>query len=162
MSSPKGTEETINPKLIRQLADILKDTDLSEIEVEQGALKIRVARQVTSFATNISHSAPLAVPSVSVPTETAPAIIAPKSSPTNNPDTVKSPMVGTVYMQSQPGSPPFVKVGDDVKAGQTVLIVEAMKTMNSIAAPKAGKVTEIFVSDGQPVEFGAPLMIIEG
>lgn len=159
MSNNKDTDETINPLLIRQLANILKDTDLSEIEVEHGSLKIRVARQI---AQNVSTTF---IPQVSAPvTAHAPAAPAPVAAPTPaapSVNAIKSPMVGTVYLQAQPGNPPFISVGDTVKEGQTLLIIEAMKTMNSIPSPKSGKVVEILVHDSQPVEFGAPLVVIE-
>jgi len=160
MPHNKDTDDSINPSLIRQLADILKDTDLSEIEVEQGSLKIRVARQLmqTSSVTYVPQSSPApAAQAPAIPAATA-TIPAPAAASTN---AIKSPMVGTVYLQAQPGNPPFISVGDTVKEGQTLLIIEAMKTMNSIPSPKAGKVVEILVNDSQPVEFGAPLVVIE-
>jgi acetyl-CoA carboxylase biotin carboxyl carrier protein len=145
---------------IRQLAELLRETDLSEIEVErefgkEDTLKVRVGR----------HSAPIAAPApapVHHVAAAAPALAAPASSdPAEHPGAVPSPMVGTVYLQPEPGSAPFVKVGDPVAEGQTLLIVEAMKTMNQIPSPRAGTVKRILVEDGTPVEFGAPLMIIE-
>lgn len=166
MSDPKGPESKeggpIDPRLVRKLADILKDTGLSEIEVERGDLKIRVARELTVAAAPLAaapvyaqapDAAPLAAAPVAAP---APAAEAPQRG-----DAVKSPMVGTVYLQPQPGAEPFIKVGSQVAAGQTLLIVEAMKTMNPIPAPKAGKVLQILVDDAQPVEFGEPLVVIE-
>jgi len=144
------------------LADILTDTGLSEIEVEHGELKIRVARGHAAVA-HVQAPAPVYAPSAvpspapSVPT----AGEAPSPKPRTSGDSVKSPMVGTVYLQAQPGSPPFVQVGDSVAVGQTLMIIEAMKTMNPVPATKAGKVVEILVDDAQPVEFGEPLVIIE-
>lgn len=158
-SSPKAPADPIDARLVRKLADILTDTGLSEIEVEHGGLKIRVAKTLTAapvhYAPAPAAPAPVAAPAAASVSE-APAAPARKAG-----DTVNSPMVGTVYLQSQPDAPPFVKVGDTVTAGQTLLIVEAMKTMNPIPAPKAGKVVEILVSDAQPVEFGEPLVVIE-
>jgi acetyl-CoA carboxylase biotin carboxyl carrier protein len=153
-------------EFIRALAELLRDNDLTEIEVnrdygEEEALVVRVARQAT--AAMPAPAAPLPIPA-------APAAAAPSSGfasppaaadPTEDPGMVPSPMVGTAYLQAEPGTPPFVKVGDSVTEGQTILIIEAMKTMNQIAAPRAGRVKRILVADGQPVEFGAPLMILE-
>ncbi|HEX4180554.1 MAG TPA: acetyl-CoA carboxylase biotin carboxyl carrier protein [Caulobacteraceae bacterium] len=146
----------IDPKLVRKLADILTDTGLTEIEVEQGGLKIRVARQVTVAAAPMTYAAPAAPAPVAA---TAPAASPPAAAPRGQ--EVKSPMVGTIYLRPSPEAAPFVKVGDRVAAGQTLLIVEAMKTMNPIPAPAAGVVLEVLVSDAQPVEFGEPLVIIE-
>jgi acetyl-CoA carboxylase biotin carboxyl carrier protein len=158
----KAPEATIDTRLVRDLARILKDTGLSEIEVERGDLRIRVARELTITAAPQTYAHVAAAPALaaSVAAAAAPAgVAAPK--PAANGDTVKSPMVGTVYLQSQPGADPFMKVGDKVAQGQTLLIIEAMKTMNPIPAPKAGTVVEVLVADGQPVEFGEPLAVIE-
>jgi acetyl-CoA carboxylase biotin carboxyl carrier protein len=160
-SSPKASADPIDARLVRQLADILTETGLSEIEVERGELKIRVAKTLTAAPVHFSApSAPIAAPAPAThgpaaapPTEAAPARA--------RGETVTSPMVGTVYLQPQPGAPPFVNVGDTVQAGQTLFIVEAMKTMNPIPAPKGGRIVEILVADAQPVEFGAPLAVIE-
>lgn len=168
MSNPKAPADpvetpSIDARLVRKLADILKDTGLSEIEVEHAGLKIRVAREltVTAAATTYVQApqayAPQAAPAAAPVAEAAPAAPAARAAG----DLVKSPMVGTVYMSPQPGADAFIKVGDTVAAGQTLLIVEAMKTMNPISAPKAGKVVEILVGDAQPVEFGEPLVVIE-
>ena len=145
-SSPKAPADPIDARLVRKLADILTDTGLSEIEVEHGGLKIRVAKTLTAAPVQYAAPAPAAAP---VP------------APTRSGEVVKSPMVGTVYMQPQPDAPAFIKVGDTVAAGQTLMIVEAMKTMNPIPAPKGGKIVEILVEDAQPVEFGEPLVVIE-
>jgi len=168
MSNPKAPADpveapAIDARLVRKIADILKDTGLSEIEVEHAGLKIRVARELTAAPVNYIQAAapayapaPTAAPAVAAPAaEAAPAPAAARG------DAVKSPMVGTAYLSPQPGADPFVKVGDSVTAGQTLLIVEAMKTMNPISAPKAGKIVEILVADAQPVEFGEPLVVIE-
>ena len=157
----KDASNGIDTRLVRKLADILADTGLTEIEVEQGDLKIRVAREVTVAAPQMTYAAaPLAAPQA--PVAPAAIVIAPAAAEEpQRGEIVKSPMVGTVYLQPQPGSPSFIKVGDQVSAGQTLLIVEAMKTMNPIPAPNAGVVLQILVEDGQPVEFGEPLVIVE-
>jgi acetyl-CoA carboxylase biotin carboxyl carrier protein len=162
MPAPKANGDQIDTRLIRRLADILNDTALTEIEVEHQGLKIRVARSTTMTA---QAPAPVHVatqaPAVAAPPPSAPATpeAAPPAAETG--DAVKSPMVGTVYLQPQPGAPPFVKPGDSVTEGQTLMLVEAMKTMNPIAAPRAGKVARILVTDAQPVEFGEPLIVLE-
>ena len=170
MSQTKGSPESldprpIDPRLVRKLADILNETDLSEIEVQQGDLKIRVARQLTAAPASVTYvpqaqgyapSQPASAPAPSA--ELAPAAIA---KPAEIKDIVKSPMVGTVYLQPQPGAPSFIKIGDKVKSGQTLLIIEAMKTMNPIPSPKEGVIKEILIADGQPVEFGAALVVFE-
>lgn len=155
----------IDKELIRELANILNDTDLSEIEVEQDDLRIRVSRSApptTVYAAPpaaYAPAAPLAAPAaVAAPAAPAAAPAAPARNPAN---TVTSPMVGTVYLSPAPGARPFIEVGATVKEGQTLLIVEAMKTMNQIPAPKSGKVVEIIVNDAQPVEYGEALVVIE-
>ncbi len=158
-----GDVQPIDTKVVRKLADILKDTGLTEIEVESGGLKIRVARELTVAAPAAVIAAPVAA--VAAPVAAAPVPAAAPATPAAPAraagDEVKSPMVGTVYLQPQPGANPFIKVGDTVTQGQTLLIVEAMKTMNPIPSPRAGKIVEILISDAQPVEFGEPLVIIE-
>ncbi len=156
MKSNMSTKnKSIDHDLIRQLATLLDETNLTEIEVEQDSLRIRVARQ-------ISVQAPVSAPAPALAAAPAPAgESATPVDPANRPGVVPSPMVGTAYHSPEPGARPFVDVGQTVRAGQTVMIVEAMKTMNQIAAPKAGTVKEILVEDGQPVEFGEPLLIIE-
>lgn len=158
-SSPKAPADPIDARMVRKLADILTDTGLSEIEVECDGLKIRVAKTLTSAPIQYA-AAPAPLAAVAAPAAAAPAgeAAAPER---RKGDVVNSPMVGTVYLQPQPDAPAFVKVGDMVSAGQTLMIVEAMKTMNPIPAPKAGKVVEIIVEDAQPVEFGEPLVVIE-
>jgi acetyl-CoA carboxylase biotin carboxyl carrier protein len=168
MTTPKAAPEsgdanTIDTKVVRKLADILKDTGLTEIEVETGGLKIRVARELTAAAPAAVYqtvaSAPAPAAPAAAPVAAAPVAEAAPAAAAG--DKVKSPMVGTVYLSSQPGADTFVKVGQSVAEGQTLLIVEAMKTMNPIPSPRAGKIVEILVSDAQPVEFGEPLVIIE-
>lgn len=160
-SSPKAPADPIDARLVRQLADILSDTGLTEIEVERGELKIRVARTVTAAPVQVAHAPAPVVAAAPAPAAAAAAPAAEAAPARTRGDTVNSPMVGTVYLQPQPGADPFVKVGDTVTAGQTLFIVEAMKTMNPIPAPKGGRVVEILVSDAQPVEFGTPLAVIE-
>jgi len=155
-SSAKDGNDSIDPKLVRKLADILTDTGLTEIEVEQGGLKIRVARQITMSQAPVTYAAPVAT---IAPTMAAVAPPAAEAAPRGQ--DVKSPMVGTVYLRPSPEADAFVKIGDRVAAGQTLLIVEAMKTMNPIPATVAGVILEILVGDGQPVEFGEPLVVIE-
>lgn len=151
-----GKKGSIDQDLIRDLAALLKETDLTEIEVEQDDLRIRVAR--TAGPVHVAAHVP--APAVAAPAaEPAPAVAT--ADPGKHPGMVPSPMVGTAYFSPAPGAKPFVAIGDMVKAGQTILIVEAMKTMNQIAAPRAGKVSAILVEDGQPVEYGEPLMVIE-
>jgi acetyl-CoA carboxylase biotin carboxyl carrier protein len=152
----------IDTRTVRKLADILKSTGLTEIEVERGDLRIRVAREISvSAAPQAYMAAPAAPPPAAAPAPAPVAEAAPAAPAARKGDEVKSPMVGTVYLQAQPGNPPFIKVGDKVGEGQTLLIVEAMKTMNPIPAPRAGVVTEILVGDAQPVEFGEALVVIE-
>ncbi|TRB09463.1 acetyl-CoA carboxylase biotin carboxyl carrier protein [Agrobacterium tumefaciens] len=158
-------KQGIDKELIRELANILNDTDLSEIEVEQDDLRIRVSRAAP--AATVYAAAPAAyAPAPAAAPVAAPAIAAPATpaaaGPARNPaNTVSSPMVGTVYLSPAPGARPFIEVGATVKEGQTLLIVEAMKTMNQIPAPKSGKVVEIIVNDAQPVEYGEALVVIE-
>jgi acetyl-CoA carboxylase biotin carboxyl carrier protein len=144
----------VDTKLVRELAELLNDTGLSEIEVEDGDRKIKVARTINAVAAApVAVAAPAVVPAPVLPAEAAPAAI-----PAN---AVKSPMVGTAYLTPEPGAAPFVSVGDKVSAGATLLIVEAMKVMNPITAPNGGTVKAVFVESGQPVEFDQPLMVIE-
>ena len=164
MSDPKapGAPSPIDPKLVRRLADILTDTGLTEIEVEQGELRIRVARQITAAAAPVTYAAaPAPMAAATAPAAVAASPAAAPAVEAERGEAVKSPMVGTVYLQAQPGTPAFIKVGDQVAAGQTLLIIEAMKTMNPIPAPKAGTVVKILVEDSQPVEYGEPLVFIE-
>ena len=142
---------TVDQDLIRELAKLLTETGLTEIEVEHDNARIRVARSTAPTAIQV----PLA-PVVAEKPKTAVAEEA-----VNHPGTVLSPMVGTAYCSPEPGARPYVDVGEQVREGQTLLIIEAMKTMNQIPAPRSGKVTAIMVEDGQPVEYGEPLMIIE-
>jgi acetyl-CoA carboxylase biotin carboxyl carrier protein len=140
--------------LIRELALLLDETSLTEIEIERAGLRVRVARNIS-----IAASLPATPqPAISAPVVAAPVAVADVA---KHPGAVPSPMVGTAYWASEPGAKPFVEVGSRVSVGQTLLIIEAMKTMNQIPSPRAGTVTQILVEDGQPVEFGEPLVIIE-
>lgn len=153
-----ATKFKIDGDAIRQLAEILVDTKLTEIEYEDDGRRIRVSRGGSvQAATVIASDAHIMAPAAS--TENA-AASAPLTL-SNHPGTVKSPMVGTAYMCSEPGAAPFVKVGDMISVGQTLMIIEAMKVMNPIKAAQSGKVIQIFAQDGTPVEFGEPLMVIE-
>ena len=147
----------IDKDIIRELAEIMNETGLGEIEVENGNHRLRVSRGSSNVTTIAAAPVPTAAPVAAAVVEAAPA--APEAH--NHPGAVKSPMVGTAYLSPEPGADVFVSVGDAVSQGQTLLIVEAMKTMNPIAAPKGGKIIEILVDDATPVEFGQPLVIIE-
>jgi acetyl-CoA carboxylase biotin carboxyl carrier protein len=142
--------------LIRELALLLDETSLTEIEIERAGLRLRVARNIsiaTSMPSGYVPATPAAAPAASAATDVADIA--------KHPGVVPSPMVGTAYWASEPGAKPFIEVGAKVTVGQTLLIIEAMKTMNQIPSPRAGTVTQILIEDGQPVEFGEPLVIIE-
>lgn len=146
-----GTEQL----LIRQLANLLNETGLSEIEIERNGLKVRVARTLT-----VSAAMPM-LAAGAAPAAGAPAASAESADPGKHPGAVKSPMVGTAYRAPEPGAAAFIEIGSRVNQGDTLLIIEAMKTMNQISAPKAGTVTAILFENAQPVEFGEPLVIVE-
>ena len=154
----------IDTAMIRELAQVLADTDLTEIEIEHEALKIRVARQVTVHAT-VAAPAQMAAAPAYAPMAAPAAIAAPAAAagddPRKHPGVVPSPMVGTAYRRPSPGANAFIEIGSTVKVGDKLLLVEAMKTFNEIVAPKAGTITHILVEDGQPVEYGEPLVIID-
>lgn len=152
---PKA-KSSIDKDIIRELAELLSETDLTEIEIEQEGLRVRVSRGVHTIS---AAAAPAYA--ASLPHASQPAADGAKPSAGPAAGTVGSPMVGTAYLAPAPGSPNFVKVGQTVEKGQTLLIIEAMKTMNQIPAPRAGTVTQILVEDGQPVEFDEPLVILE-
>ena len=152
-------KHTLDKDMIRELATLLKETELSEIEIERDNFRIRVARGGAPM--HIGYAEPQRAPSPSAAPGQASAQQGLLADPARHPGCVPSPMVGTVYRSPEPGTPPFVDVGDNVAAGQTILIVEAMKHMNEVAAPRAGKVVAVLVEDGQPVEYGEPLMIVE-
>ena len=142
-------------ELIRELAILLDETNLTEIEIERAGLRVRIARNI-SIAASVPVAHKPASPAVAAPSAApAPADIA------KHPGAVPSPMVGTAYLSSEPGAKPFIDIGSKVKVGETLLIIEAMKTMNQIPSTRAGTVTQILVEDGQPVEFGEPLVIVE-
>lgn len=157
-------KSAIDTAMIRELAQVLADTDLTEIEIEHESLKIRVARQVTVHAT-VAAPAPMAAPMahhapapVAVPAQAAaPA----EDDPRKHPGVVPSPMVGTAYRRPSPDAKPLIEVGQAVKEGDRLCLIEAMKTFNDIVAPRSGTVTRILFEDGRPVEYGEPLMIIE-
>jgi acetyl-CoA carboxylase biotin carboxyl carrier protein len=158
MAKDKNEKGSPEQELIRELAGLLNETGLSEIEIEKAGLKVRGARTVTVAAT----AAPLATAaSVAASAAAAAAAPPPLNDVTQHPGCVKSPMVGTAYRAPEPGAPNFVEIGSRVAQGQTLLIIEAMKTMNHIPAPKAGTVTQVMIENGQPVEFGEPLVVIE-
>ena len=140
----------IDKELIRELAQLLDETKLTEIEIERDGLRVRVGRGATAAAAAAPAPAPAAAVAAAAPADLA-----------KHPGAVTSPMVGTAYMGPAPGAKPFIDVGSKVVAGETLLIIEAMKTMNQIPAPRSGTVTKILIEDAQPVEFGEPLMIIE-
>ncbi len=146
----------VDIKLVRQLAELLNETGLTEIEVEDDDRKIRVARTVQAASVAVAAPAPAAAPAAAP----VAAPVAP-TAPADHPGALKSPMVGTVYLAASPEAAPFVSVGDSVKEGDTVVIIEAMKVMNPITATKGGKVTQVLVSNGQPVEYDQPLVVIE-
>ncbi|KQN06586.1 acetyl-CoA carboxylase biotin carboxyl carrier protein subunit [Sphingobium sp. Leaf26] len=150
----------VDVQLVRDLAALLDDTNLTEIEVEDGDRKIRVARKAASAAAPVYAAAPAAAPVAAAPVAApvaAPAAEAALPSGT----VVKSPIVGTAYLSAEPGSAPFARIGSQVSAGETILIVEAMKVMNAITAPVAGTVKAVLVDNGQPVEYDQPLIVIE-
>ncbi|MBI5131212.1 MAG: acetyl-CoA carboxylase biotin carboxyl carrier protein [Rhodopseudomonas palustris] len=155
-AKPKDAKATDDSVLIRELALLLDETNLTEIEIERAGLRVRVARNVSIAASvPMSYAAAPAAGGAIAPIETAAIDLA------KHPGMVPSPMVGTVYWAPEPGAKPFIEVGSRVSAGETLFIIEAMKTMNQIPSPRAGTVTQILVEDGQPVEFGEPLVVIE-
>jgi len=148
----------VDTELVKKLAEMLDENDLSEIEVEDNGRRIVVKRKLAVAAAPIVHAPPSAAPAAApAPPPAAPS----EQNPASHPGAVKSPMVGTVYLSGEPGSPPLVAVGARVAEGDTLLIIEAMKVMNPIAAPRAGIVRQILVQDAQPVEYEQPLAIIE-
>ena len=159
MSDAKGAGRTggmnIDTALVRELAEMLAETGLTEIEVEDGDRKIKVARGGTVIAAAPAQAIPLAAPAAPPPAAAPAAPAAP-----DHADALKSPMVGTAYLYPEPGAAPFIEVGKAVKAGDTLLIIEAMKVMNPITAPAAGTIKAILVDNAQPVEFDQPLVVI--
>jgi acetyl-CoA carboxylase biotin carboxyl carrier protein len=159
MSDEEGAPEggmRIEADLVRQLAELLNQNDLTEIEVEDGDRKIVVKRNVT-----VAAAAPAPAAAAPAPAAPAPPPPSPAAAPASHPGAVKSPMVGTVFLAGEPGAKPFVSPGQKVKEGDTLLIIEAMKVMNPIVAPRAGTVSQVLVVDAQPVEYDQPLVILE-
>ncbi len=152
-------DKGIDTELVRQLAELLEETGLSEIEYGRDEWHIRVSRGGSSAAVQVAAPAPVSSPAPAAVAADAPD--AGGDDPASHPGAVCSPMVGVVYTSADPDSPPFIKVGDQVSEGDTLLLVEAMKVFNPIRAPKAGKVTRILISNGSPVEFGEALLIVE-
>jgi acetyl-CoA carboxylase biotin carboxyl carrier protein len=150
----------MDTEFIRKLAMLLEETNLGEIEMADGDRHIRVARQAVAAAAPVVAAAPVAAPAAA-PAAIAAAPAAGAADNSKHPGAVKSPMVGTAYLSPEPGKPVFANIGDKVTAGQTLLIIEAMKTFNPIKAPKAGTLAQVLIDNAQPVEFGQPLMIIE-
>ena len=162
MSETKGANRSggmnIDSKLVRELAELLAETGLTEIEVEDGDRKIKVARQLT--AAPVVHAAAALAAPAPAPAMPLPAAAEPAAAPAVDANALKSPMVGTAYLSPEPGAAPFIAVGGQVKAGDTLLIIEAMKVMNPITADKAGTIKAILVENAQPVEFDQPLVVI--
>lgn len=167
----KPSNPPIDTAIVKEIAELLSGSDLTEIEVEHEGLRIRVVRapapvtiaQAAPFAAPYAapYAGPLAVPAAAPAPVAAVAAAEAPADLSKHPGVVTSPMVGTAYLSAEPGAAPFIEVGASVKEGQTVLIVEAMKTMNAIPAPRSGTVTRILVGNAQPVEYGEPLLIIE-
>jgi acetyl-CoA carboxylase biotin carboxyl carrier protein len=156
---PASTNGKFDTGLIRELAAILREADLGEIEIEQGGLRIKVVKPETRI---VASAAPAyAAAPAAAPSSAAPAAKPAAAAPADHPGAVKAPMVGTVYLAPEEGAAMFVKVGDTVAQGATLLLIEAMKTFNPVTAPRSGKVTAILCKNTQPVEFGEPLVIIE-
>ena len=165
MKAPAMAKDlTIDPDLVRQIARLISETDLTEIEVEKGDLRIRVARQITAAPIVQTIAAPVAAPAAAPVVAPLAAAAPAADKPADlgaHPGAVRSPMVGTAYRRPSPGANSFIEVGSQVKQGDKLLLVEAMKTFNEIVAPRAGTIAHILVDDGQPVEYGEPLVVIE-
>ena len=157
MAKEAKDKTSVEQEAIRELAQLLNETGLSEIEIEKAGLRIRVARNLTIAASATAAPAALATPAAGA----QPAAAAAPADAALHPGAVKSPMVGTAYRAPEPGAANFIEIGSRVSQGQTLLIIEAMKTMNHIPAPRAGTVSQILFENGQPVEFGEPLVVIE-
>ena len=161
MGDHKDNGINIDPAFVRALAELLDDTQLSEIEVEDGDRKVRVARTLTAAAAPVAFAAaPVAAPAAAAPAAPAAAPTTAAPAADSFADAVKSPMVGTVYLAPEPGAPNFAAIGSAVKAGDTILIIEAMKVMNPIVAPAAGTLKAVHVENSQPVEFDQPLFTL--
>lgn len=161
-TAPKKVTETMSTKidseLVRQLADVLNETGLTEVEYESGGLRIRVARNVQH---TVMSAAPAAMAYAPAAAATAPAAPATPADAANHPGAVKSPMVGVAYLSPEPGAAPFITVGASISEGQTIALIEAMKTFNPVKAPRSGKIVRIMVENGAPVEYGEVLVVIE-
>ena len=153
--SGRGPGMNVDTKLVRELAELLSETGLTEIEVEDGDRKIKVSRGVAAPIQQVAAAVPAAVAATAAPAQAAAEPAAPDTA-----NAIRSPMVGTAYLHPEPGADPFIKVGDKVTAGQTLLIVEAMKVMNPITAPAAGTVKQILIENAQPVEYDQPLVVV--
>ncbi|GJE77389.1 acetyl-CoA carboxylase biotin carboxyl carrier protein [Methylorubrum suomiense] len=155
--------EPFDPDLVRELAKMVAETDLTEIEVEKGDLRIRVARKIETVAVQVAPPAAIAAAAPAAAPAAVPAALAPAPAKAGagHPGAVPSPMVGTAYLRPSPEAKPFIEIGTKVQAGDKLLLVEAMKTFNEIVAPRAGTVTAIFVEDGMPVEYGEALLVLE-
>lgn len=154
----------LDVSLVRELAAILREADLGEVEVEHEGMRVRVSKATSMMpapAASFVQAAAPAAPAPAAPAAPAPAPVETAAAPASNANAVTSPMVGTVYLSADPTSKPFVSVGDKVKKGDTLMLIEAMKTFNPVEAPKAGTVKEILATNEQPVEFGEPLIVIE-
>lgn len=158
MAENKNNKHDLEAGWIRELADILQDTGLTEIEIEKNDIRLRVSRQGSAA---VVHQAPAVTQTAPVQSQESSSAESITDTIASHPGTVKSPMVGTAYLAPSPEAPVFVKVGDQVKEGQTLMIVEAMKTMNPITAPRSGTIQSILIADAQPVEFDDALLIIE-
>jgi acetyl-CoA carboxylase biotin carboxyl carrier protein len=157
-------DSPFDPELVRELATLIADTDLTEIEIEKGDLRIRVARNVTATVTipmAAATAAATAAPPLPVPATPSPVSDGVSKAAVSHSGTVRSPMVGTAYRKPSPEAKNLIEIGSRVEVGDKLLLIEAMKTFNDIAAPRAGVVIAIFVEDGQPVEYGEPLLVIE-
>jgi acetyl-CoA carboxylase biotin carboxyl carrier protein len=157
--TPNGNQMRVDSALVRELAELLSANDLSEIEVEDGDRKIRVRRELTVAAAPVTYAA--APAAAAAPQAASAGATEPAADALPTGDIIRSPMVGTAYLSAEPGSKPFVAAGQTVKEGETLLIVEAMKVMNPILAPKAGVIKQLLVSNAQPVEYDQPLVVIE-
>jgi|SRR6516165_878568 acetyl-CoA carboxylase biotin carboxyl carrier protein len=151
----------IDPQIVEALGHIIQQFDLTEIEVEHGDLKVRVARQMSANHNIVAQAGAAHMPPLATAAVAPTPVAVPARPDAEHPGAVKSPMVGTVYLRPSPGAPAFVEIGSQVKTGDKILLIEAMKTFNEVVGPRAGTVTAILVEDGQPVEYGQPLIVIE-
>ncbi len=156
-----NTKSKFDADLVRELANILRDADLGELEIEHEGLRVRVSRPTQVAPTVVQASVPAPMAAAPAPAAISAAPGASDNRPPAPANAITCPMVGTVYLSPEPGSKAFVSVGDTVKKGDTLMLVEAMKTFNPVEAPKNGKVTQIIAVDGQPVEYGEPLIVVE-